>query len=38
MKTKYSGRIGESQNIEFRFHIDDRGQFILELFTRQCYW
>jgi hypothetical protein len=34
---KYSGRIGECQNIEFRFSTDDRGQFVLELLTRQCY-
>jgi hypothetical protein len=34
---KYSGQIGESQNIEFRFPTDDGGQFTLELFTGQCY-
>jgi len=31
MKMKYSGRIGKSQNIEFRFSIDYRGLFVLEL-------
>jgi hypothetical protein len=34
---KYSGQIGQSQNIEFRFPTDDRGQIVLELLTRQCY-
>jgi len=34
---KYSGRIRQTQNIEYRLSVNDRGQFVLELFSGQCY-